>query len=344
MDKKLRRSLVFLFLLLYTTVANSWGQESTAARFLYIQPSARAQAMGGSSVAMWNHSFEGNNNPALMAYSPWFCVSGMYQNPISITDNMQLYGTISCNIDSFMAVSASANLYTFGRYERLTNNGTALGIYNSNAQVLNLSLAKALNDNIAVGAGVSYLHVNLAPATLGSAARVSSSLLFNIGALYRNLLPSTTIVSDSPSVFASWRYGNKYVHRGVSVGVAMNNLGSQIKSSEQSEGDSPPSNFLLGVAYSPVRTVSAGLQLSLDIEKRLFESGLVNVLHAGGELEIARILCLRAGYNANVSNSEASYFSLGAGLRFWFLHLNIARYTRTLLPSWQFDASIIWEL
>ncbi|MBI3234390.1 MAG: PorV/PorQ family protein [Bacteroidetes bacterium] len=333
--------ILFIFTYLLACTYTSIAQEKTVARFLYFQPSARANAMGGSAVAMERSSFEGYNNPALLAFAPNFCLSGTWQNPLPIFDRNHIYGTASFRIDTVQVVNAAMNIYTEGTHQRTFDNGSPGQIFTANSATFTVAYSRRLSSQLSVGAGVGLLRINLAPinTSLGLNA-TATGLLFNAGFLYRNLLEETTYTDME---FETAKYADKNSSKGVAIGMALSNIGPKVKFENSDAGNDAPSTVTVGAAYSQFRTGLGGLQLALDFEKRIYESGLVNRIHAGCEVKVLRYVCLRAGYNAGTESSASSFLTLGAGVNLPFLHVSVARYTRALLPTWQFSASYIFE-
>jgi hypothetical protein len=330
--------ILFLLAAWILCTSSAWSQESIAAPFLYFQPSARANAMGGAAVAMERSSFEAFTNSAALVRAPKFVVSGSWQNPLPIFDRAHAYGSISYAFDSLQAVSLSGNYYSDGGHIRTFDNGSPGGSFRANSMLLTGTYSRALNNDISIGAGVSLLQVNLAPInSTPTSTGSASALLFNAGVLYRNIIPEATYTGENSDV------AREFAHTGISVGISLATIGQAVKFSSAFPGDATPSTLTIGAAYSPLRTSSEGVQVGFDLEKRLQESGIVNRIHAGCEVNFLRYFCLRAGYNAGTASADPSFLTLGAGLRFTFLQVNVARYTRALLPTWQFGASFILE-
>lgn len=101
---------------------------------------------------------------------------------------------------------------------------------------------------------------------------------------------------------------------------------------------------MIGLAYSPIHVGILEFMLASDLEKQLHEPSTLDYVHIGGEAGVGDILRLRAGYFADTFGPKNSYFTCGGGIRMRFLALNVARYTRALLPSWHFDGVLSLEL
>lgn len=336
----MKPAFVFILTFLVASISTSIAQESTAARFLYFQPSPRANAMGGSAVAMEHSSFEAYNNPALLAFTPKFSLTGSWQNPLPIMDRNHIYAMGSYNIDGEQAVSLSANIYSEGSHSRIYENGSIGAKYNSNSALFSATYARVLDNKLSVGASIGILKINLAPAnSFTGTSGTATALLFNAGVLYRNLLPEATY-SDSESNTTSKT--GMYEHKGISVGMSLCNIGPKVSFQNLAANDAP-SVLTVGAAYSPVRTDVIGAQVGLDLEKHIYGDGIVNRIHTGCEISIIRYICLRAGYNVGATSSESSYFTLGGGISLPFAQVSVARYTRALLPTWQVSASFFLE-
>ncbi len=329
--------LTFLVVCISTTLA----QDNTAGRFLYFQPSARANAMGGSAVAMEHFSYEGYNNPALLAFAPNLCLSGSWQNPLPIFDRDHIYGTISLRIDTVQVINAAMNIYTEGSHQRIYENGTLGPIFNANSTMFTAAYSRRLSSQLSVGAGIGLFRINLAPVNFSTGSNATATgVLFNAGFLYRNLLEETTYTDLE---FETGKIADMSSSKGIAIGIALSNMGPKVKFDNLGAANDAPSVLTVGAAYSPVRIGLGGLQVALDFEKRIYESGLVNRVHVGCEVNILRYVCLRAGYNAGTESSASSFMTLGAGLNLQFLQVSVAHYTRALLPTLQFGASFIFE-
>lgn len=336
----MKPTLIFILTFFVASFSSGIAQETTAARYLYFQPSPRANAMGGAAVAMEHSSFEGYNNPALLGFAPKFSLAGSWQNPLPIMDRNHIYAMASYSLDTEQAVSLSANIYTEGTHFRIFENGSVGAKYNSNSALLSATYARVLNRQLSIGASVGLLKINLTPDnSFTGASGTTTSLLFNAGVLYRNLITEATY-TDLESDTANKT--SMYVHKGISVGMSLSNIGPKIGFKNLTANDAP-SVLTIGAAYSPIRTDLIGVQVALDLEKRLYDDGLINRIHTGCEVNILRYVCLRAGYNAGATSSESSYFTLGGGVSLPFAQLNVARYTKALLPTWQFSASFFLE-
>ncbi len=330
-------------------VVSAVHAQSTAARFLLFQPSAVSSSMGGTGVAADGSPFASYFNPAGLAFSPSISATASYEKPLPFFDNVKhSYFAAAVRIDAENAIGASANVYWKGTHPLTTVVPPQIvGIENLTDWHVKLSYARILSDNLAAGVSVGLLHFSLSDAGSNGdnkAAR-STSLILDAGVIYRGLFPSTTLLSEDPvqgdflGDFVDQRSA-----RGFSVGLAVTNIGPKISLIDAERADPLPATFALGFAYSPVQMTPIGVTVAVDAENRLAGATGLQYLHSGTELTLFRLLALRAGYFWDTSAPATSYFTWGAGLRFRFLHLNVARYTRALLPTWQFDGTFSWEI
>ena len=188
--------IIYIYTFLVVCISTTSAQENTAGRFLYVQPSPRANAMGGSAVAMENSSYEGYNNPALLAFSSKFSISGSWQNPLPIFDQHHVYGTASVRINREQAINLSVNIHSVGTFGRIYENGTLGGKFNSNSSMLSVGYAYLVNSRLSVGTSIGLVRINAAPTNAGGIGSGSAtSVLFNAGVLYRNLMPEATFAN-----------------------------------------------------------------------------------------------------------------------------------------------------
>lgn len=321
--------------------------QSTTGRFLLLRPSAVSSAMGGAGVAADESPFSSYFNAAGLAFTPTVSVAGSFANPLPFFNNVRhAYLSGAVRLDDIGTIGFSSNLYWKGQHIRTASSGITIG----NGEDLmdwhmKLSLAHAFSDDFAAGFGIGILRLNLAGEGAGNehGQGSSTSVLFDGGVLYRNLFPSSTFIrgEDTPDdPFASIR--DQRSHNGVSVGLSLANIGPKVTMIDAAQADPLPSTLRVAIAYSPVRTSALGIMITADAENQLSEGMGFNGLHWGAELQVFKLLALRGGYFHETSGP--SYWSWGAGLRFYFLHVNVARYTRALLPSWQFDTTFSWGI
>ena len=169
-------------------------------------------------------------------------------------------------------------------------------------------------------------------------------MLFGAGVLLRDILPEATWKPplNHNSTFLN-RYADARERSGLSVGFSLSNAGPSISFIDNAQKDNPPTLISIGTAYFPVSSPVFTLLFSIDFEKEIFESSPLDYLHLGDEITLFNIVSLRSGYFLDTNSPTTSYFTFGGGIHLKFFSFNIARYKRSLLPSWHFDGTISLE-
>jgi hypothetical protein len=321
--------------------------QSTIGRFLLLPPSAASASMGGSGVALDASPFASYFNAAGLAYSPTVSIGGSFVRPLPFFGNIgHSYFTGLVRVNDIGTIAVSANLYWKGHHLRTPPSTFLPASDDLMDWHLKLSFARSFSEDIAGGISLGVLRLTLAD--FGTAFEEgrgkSTSVLFNGGVIFRNQLLSATFVNESTAEDNPVHVlADSHSHKGISIGLALANIGPKVTMIDAAQADPLPSTLIVGVAYSPVRTIPIGLMVTADAENQFSEGSTIDNLHWGGELVVLELFALRGGYFQDISGPKTSYWTWGAGLRFRFLHLNFARYTRALLPSWHFDGTFSWE-
>ena len=209
-----------------------------------------------------------------------------------------------------------------------------------------------LADNFSVGLSFGLLNINLSDVTVGQEQSSGAALtaLIDAGILVIDLLPETTLENQNGAAnylpFFEWllEIGEENKYKGISLGLAVSNVGPNIAYIDDAQSDPTPSKLTLGVSYIPVSLETFGILIGSDFEKRLNESNNSDYVHLGGEIKIFRVFAIRSGYFLGTSDSALSYFTFGGGISLKYFSINIARYNRSLQSTWHFDLIISLEL
>jgi hypothetical protein len=318
-------------------------------RYLLLKPSAVSNSMGGTGVAREYSPFASYFNPAALAFSPTLALSGSFGNPIPLFKDMwHSYLTGSVRIDGVGAIAASGNVYEKGKMATTSErSGDLIGFQNIIDWQAKVSFARVVSEDIAVGVSISMLRLKLSDNGVAqeSGSGNSTTILFDAGIIYRNVLPDATIISEPDEDIGIFpTISDDQVPAGFSFGMALTNAGQRIGFMDASQSSPSPSTLTYGFAYSPVRTNQAGLMVTVDMENQLPEGGFVDYIHWGSEVTMLKIFALRGGYFKDTWGPENSFFTWGAGICIKHFQFNYARYTRALIPSWQIDGGFSWEL
>ena len=343
---------LILFIFIVIPIENN-AQKSTAS-FLYWQPSAKSYAMGGIGTALHTDIYSAYYNPAGLAFSERMTFTGSFVKPFPFFGNIanSFFG-ISYKINEFNAISLSGNLFWMGKQIHTGPiDPTHLGLEETPLHWhIKLSYGLKLLENFSAGVSFSLLNVNLSDETVGQEFGDPTTLtvLIDAGILVKDLFPETTLESQNGEgsylPFFEWllEIGEENKFKGISLGLAVSNLGPDIAYIDAEQADPPPSKLTFGVSYIPVSLETFGILIGSDFEKRLNESNNSDYIHLGGEFKIFKVLAIRSGYFFGTSDSALSYFTFGGGIALKWLSINIARYNRSLQSTWHFDSIISLE-
>lgn len=344
----MRLKLGVIFLTIFFCFQNIYPQNSTA-RFLLWHPSAISNAMGGAGTALYDNAYAAYYNPASLAFSDRLTLVGSLVKPLPFFGNIThsfIGGSVRTNkVGTF---GFSANLIWKWKEPQLLVDYTGFIIDNiPGGYTLNwqgkVSYALPLSDKFSIGANFSFLRINLSdPFYVGSEARhaKTTTVLFDAGFLLKDLFPEVTLTPGSLNK-DKWYIRKKKA--GLTVGMAVLNLGQKISFINEKQSDNTPAKYVMGLSYCPVFINEGSVILAADFEKQLYEPSFVDYIHLGTELNVLHLLSLRMGRFIDTKEPKTSYNTYGAGINVKYFSLNIARYKNTLLPTWHYDATFSLE-
>ncbi|MCG2726401.1 MAG: PorV/PorQ family protein [Elusimicrobia bacterium] len=249
----------------------------TTAAFLKLNSDARSAALGGAFVSLARG------------------VSALSYNPAGLTK-------LKKSEIGFSRTELVENIsYNFFGYSRRTRSG-ALGL---GIDYLNHSSIEGRNaDRTATGSfGASDVAVNLA---YGMNLNPESSLGFNIKYI-RSSIESKS--GAGWAIDAGWQ-GKAPIIRGLSVGMAVRNIGPGIKYMDES---SPlPLSASAGAGYP----LPGGITIAVEARREINERE--TIFSFGSECAVFGNFTMRAGYlkNSTGFQSEAEGFKTGFGLKY----------------------------
>ncbi len=343
--------LIYFFL---SFVPKLHSQNSTA-RFMLWQPSARSISLGGLGTAIVDNSFAVYYNPAGLAFSKGIDIVGSFVKPFSFFENtIHSLSAVSMSIKDYGTFAISANRFWRERQEITHNTPEIVGIDGEKFSFLKsthweakLSYATLLNRNVSVGINISLLRIKLSNIGAGTELEGGKiyTAMFGGGLLIKNIFPKATLklMHRHQSNFLM-QHANNRDYQGISIGFAVLNVGSKIIFIDDAQKDNPPTLVSLGFAYWPVSSNIYSIMLSTDFEKQIFESSTLDYIHLGTEIRILHLFSVRTGYILDTSKPYTSYFSFGGGIHLKYFSINIARYKRSIVPTWHFDGTISVEI
>lgn len=331
------RFLLFTGVFCFQTIHS---QNSTA-RFLLWQPSAISNSMGGVGTALYDNAYAAYYNPAALAFSDRLTLVGSLVKPLPFFGNIThsfIGGSIRTEKSGTLAFSANLiwkgpQLETSGRY---TIDGYTLNWQGK------VSYAVPVSDDLSIGISLGLLRIKLFDEIFVNNEKregKNTTVLFDLGIFWKDLLPRSTLKSNAPK--DEWYIGKE--KEGMSVGMALLNIGQKISFINEKQSDDTPAKFMFGVSYCPIFINEGAILLAIDFEKQLYEPSFVDNVHLGSELNILHFVSLRIGRFEDTKEPKISYNTYGAGVNVKYFSVNLARYEKTLLPTWHYDATFTLE-
>ena len=208
---------------------------------------------------------------------------------------------------------------------------------------LKASYANKIFNSLAVGVSLSWLNISHSGIPVGQESGLgeTSAVLVDLGILMNDLLPNATYIK--PSKLKSDLICNEE-KSGFAFGLSLLNFGPKIFFIDRNQEDPLPSRILFGLSYWALSTDLISAKLALDFENRIYDSDSFDYIHIGSDFQFYKVFSLRAGYVVNNIDSDLSYFTMGVGAKIKYASFNIARYTKFITPTWNFDIRINYEI
>lgn len=268
-------------------IAASAGAQGTA-RSLDIQPGARQVAMGAAGVALaddprgvtwWNPAVLGfvGRPAAELTYSA--LVPGLADdvdyNYVNYLHPVEGWGTFGLGV----------MFLSYGGIELTDDSSTPLGSYTPIEYAPAVYYGTRLLPDLAVGAGVKYVRVQVSP---GSFQGIGSTFAFDLGGLYR--IPAARL----------------------DIGMNLQNLGPEMSFISKDRAEPLSRNLKVGAAWVPLTTKGFRLTLVGDVNQSLV-NGDFRTYNSGGELSIVNQLAGRIGWVSDPTG-DISGLSYGLGV------------------------------
>lgn len=276
LEKKIFKEFhLFLFLNLLLIIKEPASAEigSSAGITLFQPIGSRASSMGEAYATAEGDVFSVHYNPSSDLTHKQF--SMLYQT--GIADDS--FGGLAIGlVFNSLRLSSTLVYYNAGEIELIDTNGNHTGVNAQTDYLFTLCLSKRLKNNVSLGGNLKFLNSTLVE-------KFSTTVfLFDMGVNYRV---------------------NKYIK----IGVALQNLGNEVKYYNISEKLSWI--FRIGISYSFSQSISPSSSfLAFDIVKISHENKFK--YHTGFEYTFKRLISFRLGYKMSYTLES---WSLGFGLR-----------------------------
>lgn len=268
---------------LLVPAAGAFAQGESGAHCLIIPPSARANGMGQTYVAVSDDATSSWWNPAGLAFIDK-AVDIMYSQlvPELASDVKYAYFGGATKIQGLGTVGASLIYLGYGDWEARDPNNNYLGQYSSWEAAPNLSGAVEVVKGLGVGVSLKFVYIDLAPpeATVERQAGRGHSIAVDAGALYK--VPDFAI-------------GGFTVSR-LNLGLCFSNLGPSITFINTDQAASLPRNARFGFSYVPYKSEVGAFLVAAEVNRPLVEFERSNTYHFGAEFNYIDLIAVRAGY------------------------------------------------
>jgi hypothetical protein len=297
-----------------TSAANAQTNEinvvTTAVPFLRISPDARSGGMGDVAIAtsvdpndvFWNRAklpFAKSQGGLSLSYTPWFKDLGI--NDVFLASLGGYY-----QLDENQTLSVGFRYFSLGNIQFTDQNGNTLNSFNPKEYGLDFGYSRKLSPKSGLSVALRYINSDLANGTYG-------------GQVYK---AASAVAGD----ISFYHHGLKESGEGFNWGVAISNLGSPIKyTNDASQKDFLPANLGIGGAYTHVFDENSKITLAMDMNKLLVPAP--PVVSSDGTLTSSDSAALNKYHTEGVASSWFSSFSgpnqlklidISTGLEFWY--------------------------
>ncbi|MBN1886266.1 MAG: PorV/PorQ family protein [Candidatus Krumholzibacteriota bacterium] len=282
MVKTLRFAIASLILLTLSATA-AFAQGEAGASSLIIPPSARANGMGQSFVAIADDATAIWWNPAGIAFVDR-AVDLMHTQLVPDLASDVFFDYIGgvYSLEGIGTIGAALLYLTYGDYEVTRLDPNPVGTASAWEVAPTLSGAVKIFDTIGIGMNVKYVYVSLAPdwATIEGQEGKGHSVAIDFGALWK--IPDFSV--------------GGFMVRNLNLGFAVTNLGPSITYVDSDQAADLPRNMRLGFAYTPVANEFGTLTVAADYNRPMVEFERSSTYHAGAEFVYAQLFAARGGY------------------------------------------------
>jgi hypothetical protein len=270
---------LFLALALLGLAAPGALASVAGAHSLQIPPGARSNGLGMSGVALAEDATAGWWNPAGLGFMRGKTLGFMHSQLVpDLADDIyyEFAGWVH-QLPGWGTYSLSLIYLTYGQSPITTDSPEPQGYFNSYEFSPALSYGIQLDDNTALGMGLKYVRVDLAPVEAVPDFKregAGSSVAVDLGVIRKLRLP----------VLGSTR-----------LGAALTNFGPNISFIDEEQSDPMPRHFKAGLVSYLYEGDYGHVLISGDYSKMLVSGG-PTILNGGAELQYGTWMALRMGY------------------------------------------------
>jgi hypothetical protein len=271
--------------LLYGTC--SWAQGT--GRSLDIPPGARENGMGEAGVALGNDPTAATYwNPAALGYAARGGLENTYAQLVpGLADDVNYnYITYVQPMEGWGAFGVNITFLSYGQSDQTDNSGNVLGQFGSNEFSPGVSYGTQILPDLAVGATLKFIRIQLAPEENQG---VGSTFGLDLGALYR--IPGARL----------------------NFGVNVQNLGPDVTFINEDKSDPLSQNVKTGLAWEAFNRSSLVVTTVFDFNQSLVTDEY-RTYNGGMEIRYGTQLAVRLGYtHDDLGQIKDLTYGLGLG-------------------------------
>ena len=230
--------------------SNAFAQSEAAVLYLMIKPGARAAGSGEAFVATADDAWATYYNPAGLGFQSGRIFGMSHTNwlPAFASDLYHEFFAYAWEQEGWGNFGVSAIYMSYGEQVRTSEVGDVLGTFRSFDTAVGLSYGALLSDRSSAGVTMKILYSRLAPSGTGGekGSGTGTSYAIDLGFLRK-----------------------KFLLNGLSLGIALQNVGPSIAYIDAEQADPLPQNLKVGFAYQLFKTEYNSLTLSADFSKIL---------------------------------------------------------------------------
>lgn len=267
-------------------------------RSLDIQPGGRQNGMGAAGVAMPEDATGVSWwNPAGLGFVDRSAVELTYAQlvPGLASDVNYNYATYVHPMGAWGALAANLIFLSYGQSPGYDATGTSTGDFGSNEFAPQVSYGTRVLPELAVGATLKYVRIQLAPS---SQSGVGTTFAVDLGALY------------------------KLSAAHLNFGVNLQNMGPSVTFINEDNASPLSRNLKTGIAWEPYNHKNFAVTFAGDFNQSLVTNEF-RVYNFGGELRFAEQLAGRMGYYDDPLG-EIEDLTYGLGINWHSLSLDFA--------------------
>ncbi len=301
---------------------------STAFSFLNLPLSARAAALGGKTVSVYDHDLNmAVWNPSLLSAKTSSQLAFSFAD--YFTDVRYGYAGFAWHIDSIGTFALSASRINYGDFTETDNTGAVIGQFSAGEYGITLGYSRQLDSNFTIGANIKYLQSNL---YLWQA----NALALDLAATYHRPeknFSASVLIRNAGRMLSTYTPGNT------------EQLPYEIEAGFSKKPKHMPFRLLVTLQHlqrwdltytdpaNPPQLVDPLTGDSIKVSQfRTFGDKLMRHVVVGGEILIGKSIFIRGGFNYQrrkemliESRPGIVGFSFGLGLRIYKFNISYAR-------------------